>query len=240
MFACAWIGGGIGGGILGQLGGKMYAFAEDGFFRIPGMINPEGVDISFYGFIVCAALAFGVSAVLTYIMAPAGESGKEAVSPKNVQDVSINGPLTVYAPVKGNAIAQKDIPDETFASGVLGNGIGIDPSEGLVVAPFDGEISSVVETRHAVGISSADGIELLIHVGMDTVKMKGEGFKLLVGEGDQVKAGQRLIEFDINKIKSAGYSPVTAVIVVNSDDYVNMQTETGTCSFDKAVITLDK
>ncbi len=246
LFACAWAGGGIAGGILGQLGGKMYAFAGDGLFRIPGMINPEGLDISFYGFIICAAIAFGLTAVLTFIMAPAGTgdiagvSGKDGGKPGDHTSVLVNGPLTVCAPVKGNAIAQKDIPDETFASGVLGNGIGIDPSEGLVAAPFDGEISSVVETRHAVGISSADGIELLIHVGMDTVKMNGDGFKLLVGEGDQVKAGQRLIEFDINKIKSAGYSPVTAVIVVNSDDYKNIHTETGNCDFGTAVITLEK
>lgn len=246
LFACAWVGGGIAGGILGQLGGKMYAFAGDGFFRIPGMINPEGLDISFYGFIICAVLAFTIIAVLTFIMTPAGtgmsaqELGKGTGFPKNIPDVPANGPYTVCAPVKGNAIAQKDIPDETFASGVLGNGIGIDPSEGLVVAPFDGEVSSVVDTRHAVGLSSVDGIELLIHVGMDTVKMNGEGFKLLVGEGDQVKAGQRLIEFNIEKIKNAGYSPVTAVVVVNSDDFGDMHVDTGDCDFGKTVITLEK
>lgn len=246
LFACAWIGGGIAGGILGQLGGKMYAFAGDGFFRIPGMINPKGLDISFYGFIICAIIAFGVTAVLSFIMTPVGTDASARKSEKDIEEsinippVSVNNTLAVYAPVKGNAVAQSDIPDETFASGVLGNGIGIDPFEGLVVAPFDGEILSIVDTKHAVGISSVNGIELLIHVGMDTVKMKGDGFNLLVNEGDKVKAGQKLIEFDINKIKNAGFSPVTAVIVTNSDDYRNMHTETGNCDFEKIVITLEK
>ncbi|MBR6377774.1 MAG: PTS glucose transporter subunit IIA, partial [Oscillospiraceae bacterium] len=109
------------------------------------------------------------------------------------------------------------IPDETFATGVLGDGVGIDPSEGVVYAPFDGEVASIFDTNHAVSLE-ANGMELLIHVGVDTVNMKGDGFKGFVHDGDQVKAGQKLIEFDINKIKKAGYSPVVAVLLTNSDD----------------------
>lgn len=89
----------------------------------------------------------------------------------------------------------------------------------MVVAPFDGEISSVAETRHAVGISGPGGMELLIHVGVDTVKMNGDGFELFVKEGEKVKKGQKLIKFDIAKIKAAGYSSTTAVLLTNSDDY---------------------
>ena len=118
----------------------------------------------------------------------------------------------LYAPVKGNVIARDSIPDATFAAGILGDG---------VVSPVDGEISTVVDSRHAVGISGPDGMELLIHVGVDTVNMKGEGFTCFVKEGDKVKAGQKLIAFDINKIVQAGYSPTTAVLLTNSDDYSN-------------------
>lgn len=122
-------------------------------------------------------------------------------------------------------IPREEIPDETFASGVLGDGVGIEPEEGLVVAPFDGEISSVTDTRHAVGITGPGEMEVLIHVGVNTVNMQGDGFTLLVKEGDRVKAGQKLLTFDIDKIKAAGYSTTTAVLVTNSDDYESYTVE---------------
>ena len=123
----------------------------------------------------------------------------------------------VLQPVKGKVIAREEIPDETFASGVLGDGVGIEPEGELVVAPFDGTISSVAESQHAVGVES-NGMEMLIHVGVDTVNMKGDGFTCLVQEGDAVKAGQPLIRFDREKIKAAGYSDTVAVLLTNSED----------------------
>lgn len=128
-------------------------------------------------------------------------------------------PGTIYCPIKGNVIKREDIPDDTFAAGILGDGVGIEPEEGIVTAPFDGVISTVADTRHAIGISSAEGIEMLIHVGIDTVKMDGNGFEPQVAEGDTVKAGQVLLKFSVDEIKKAGYSTTTAVLVCNSDDY---------------------
>lgn len=125
----------------------------------------------------------------------------------------------LLAPLKGNVINREEIPDETFAAGILGDGVGIEPETGVVVAPFDGEISSVTDTHHAVGITGPEGMEVLIHVGIDTVNMKGDGFELFVAEGDQVKAGQKLLAFDIEKIRAAGYCTTTAVLLTNSDDY---------------------
>ena len=122
-------------------------------------------------------------------------------------------------PVKGQIIPYTEIHDPTFASGMLGQGIGIEPEEGIVYAPMDGEISSVADRKHAVGITGAGDMELLIHVGIDTVEMKGDGFTTLVSEGDQVVKGQKIMEFDREKIKAAGKYETVVVLLTNSDDY---------------------
>lgn len=142
----------------------------------------------------------------------------------------------MYAPVSGTVIPSEEIPDETFAAGVLGQGVGIQPAEGFIAAPFDGEISSVAETRHAVGITSPDGMEVLIHVGVDTVAMNGEGFECFVQEGQTVKAGEKLIAFDRDKIAAAGHPDVVVVLVTNSDDYESVTIQTGVCkALDKVI-----
>ena len=125
---------------------------------------------------------------------------------------------TILAPISGKVLAQADIPDETFAQGILGPGCGIEPSEKTVYAPFDGVVSQVPSTLHAVGLTSDDGIELLIHVGMDTVEMQGKGFKALVKVGDKVKAGTPLLKVDLDAIRAAGHPTATAIIVTNGDD----------------------
>lgn len=147
-------------------------------------------------------------------------------------------PGTVYAPVSGKVVPSEKIPDETFATGVLGRGVGIEPAEGIVVAPFDGVISFTADTRHAVGISSPDGMELLIHVGVDTVAMKGDGFRCFVKEGQKVCAGDQLISFDQAKIAAAGYPDVVVVLVSNSDHYKDLAIRAGTCKALDPIITV--
>ena len=251
LFVCAWIGGGISGGILGALGGKMYTMAGDGLFRIPAMINPEGLDISFYGFIICALISFAVSAVLAFIMADSGVEEAEQVVEQMDTDmnnhvleenkmISDNKETIIYAPVSGKVICREDIPDETFASGIMGEGVGIKPEEEIIVAPFDGEITSVVDTGHAVGLTSSDGVELLIHVGVDTVKMQGDGFQVFVTEGQKVKTGEKLLKFDRDKIRKAGYSDTTAVLVTNSDDYSSVKTVAENVKQKDTVIIIEK
>ena len=147
----------------------------------------------------------------------------------------------LYAPIQGNVIPREDIPDETFASGVLGDGVGIEPELGEVTAPFDGEISSLTDTRHAIGITGPGGMEVLIHVGVDTVKMNGDGFTLFVKEGDKVKAGQKLMTFDIEKIREAGYSTTSAVLLTNSDDYASCNIlKTGSTKQMEKIISVEK
>lgn len=125
---------------------------------------------------------------------------------------------TVLAPIRGKVLAQADIPDETFAQGILGPGCGIEPTGDTVYAPFDGTVTQIATTLHAVGITSNDGIELLIHVGMDTVDMKGQGFTVLVKENQKVTAGTPLLKVDLDAIRAAGHPTATAIIVTNGDD----------------------
>ena len=130
---------------------------------------------------------------------------------------------TIAAPVKGQVVKREDIPDETFAQGILGAGLGIQPEEGVVYAPFDGTISSVAESKHAIGISGAGDMELLIHVGIDTVAMNGDGFEPLISEGDSVKLGQPILRFSREKIKAAGHPDLVVMLLTNSDDYTSVE-----------------
>lgn len=132
----------------------------------------------------------------------------------------------------GKVLELSTINDEAFATGAMGKGIAIEPTVGKLVAPADGVVSAVFPTSHAIGISSNDGAELLIHIGMNTVKLKGEHFKVHVKEGNTVKAGDLLIEFDTDAIATKGYDLTTPIIVTNSDDFVDVITT------DKASITI--
>lgn len=184
-------------------------------------------------YILMMAISVGVSFVLTWIFGykekepetqeiseNEATTGEDISAPAEVEKMEeSNGETVLYAPIQGTVVSRENIPDDTFASGVLGDGIGIEPETGEVVAPCDGEISSLTDTRHAIGITGPGEMEVLIHVGVDTVKMNGDGFKLYVNEGDRVKAGQKLMTFDIEKIKEAGFSTTSAVLLTNSDDY---------------------
>ena len=191
-------------------------------------------------YIIMAAISIGVAFALTWLFGykdpKPQEESKPAVADKteapaeNPQTPAVTcEPGTVYAPVSGTVVPSEEIPDETFAAGVLGRGVGIQPADGTIVAPFDGEISSVTETHHAVGITSPDGMELLIHVGVDTVDMKGDGFQCFVQAGQKVKAGEKLISFDRDKIAAAGHPDMVAVLLTNSDDYKDLKIQTGSC-----------
>ena len=219
-FIAGMIGGAVAslfGAIVG-LGASAY-----GVTGIPGLLIIDNIPLYAVQMLIACGLAF----VLTFVLWK-GEDAPESGKKKGAAPAAPAKPLptasvirvpggNVIQPVPGKVIPREEIPDETFATGVLGDGVGIVPEEGVVYAPFDGEISNIFDTNHAVSIEGK-GMELLIHVGVDTVNMQGDGFKGFVKDGDQVKAGQKLIEFDIAKIKAAGYSPVTAVLLTNSED----------------------
>jgi len=126
--------------------------------------------------------------------------------------------MVVKAPIDGIILPLEQLPDETFAASILGPGCGIEPTGDTVYAPFDGKIVSVASTLHAVGIESTEGIELLIHIGMDTIVLRGSGFEVLVKEGQNVKAGTPLLKVDLDAIRAAGLSTQSAIVVTNADD----------------------
>ena len=221
-FIAGVIGGAIGAlfGSLTHLGATTY-----GVTGIPGLLAINNVPVYCIELLIAAGIAFAITSTIWKEDKPKKAAAPaEPAAPAALPTVSVircaNG--TVLQPVEGKVISREEIPDETFASGVLGDGVGVQPSAEVVVAPFDGTISSVAESHHAVGIEG-NGMELLIHVGVDTVQMNGDGFTCLVKEGDAVKVGQPLIRFSREKIKAAGYSDTVAVLMTNSDDLEGME-----------------
>ena len=221
-FLCGMAGGAVGaffGAIFG-LGAPVYGVT--GIPAIPA-VNKTGLYL--VELLISAGVAFALVWFIWHEEKPEEAKAEPAPEAKPAEPELVVPTVSVIRcaagqvlqPVEGNVIARESIPDDTFASGVLGDGIGVEPTAEVVVAPFDGTVSSVAESHHAVGLES-NGMELLIHVGVDTVNMAGDGFTCLVAEGDEVKAGQPLIRFDRQKIKAAGYSDTVAVLLTNSDD----------------------
>lgn len=235
---------GMAGGAVGALLGAFFHIGATsyGVTGIPGFLITLDYTAQYAVMLVVSfVISFGLTWVLWKEEEPETKAEKDSSDAEATETKSVEtAEKVLFAPIKGNVIAREQIPDETFASGVLGDGVGIEPEVGEVVSPVDGEISSVTDTRHAVGITGPGGMEILIHVGVDTVKMNGDGFELLVTEGEQVKAGQMLLKFDIEKIKKAGFSTTTAVLVTNSDDYDSCITEkTGNVNPMEKIITVE-
>ena len=147
----------------------------------------------------------------------------------------------VYAPMAGKAVAITEVPDPTFAEGMLGNGIAIEPTEGKVYAPCDATVDMMFTTGHAVSLVADFGAEILIHVGLETVSLEGKPFTIHAANGDKVKKGQLLIEVDLQAIKDAGLPTITPVVICNTDDYPTFNTLVGKdVTNDDAVIELAK
>lgn len=132
------------------------------------------------------------------------------------------GEIVIHSPLKGNVTELKNATDSAFANGLLGKGILFYPEGNQVIAPFDGEVTTIFPTKHAVGITSTDGIEMLIHVGKDTVNLQGKYFKKLKEQGDFIRKGEAIIEFELDAIKNAGFSTETPAVITNADQYENI------------------
>ena len=192
-------------------------------------------------YIIMFVIAFGVAFALTWLFGykdevqetekaetPAekvtdnvAETEAEIVAEQKTQADDAKAQI-LYSPLEGTAIALSEVKDETFASGVLGKGMAVIPTKGEVKAPCDATVSMVFDTKHAIGLATDDGLEILIHIGLNTVELEGKYYTVHVSDGDEVKKGQTLITFDMDKIKEAGYDTTTPVIVTNSDDFAEV------------------
>ncbi len=205
----------IGGGIIGFAGTKMYMMGGMGLFSIPAAINSKtGVDGSVYGLIIAMAIAAVLGFALQMLF------GYKSVDSNDKQTKVVETAATkLSSPETGQIIPLSEVKDEVFSSGAMGKGVAIEPTDGVLYAPADGEVALVFPTGHAVGLNTTDGAEILMHIGMDTVELEGKGFETLVQKGETVKAGQPLVKFDIEAIKAAGYPVTTPMVVTNSKNY---------------------
>jgi PTS system beta-glucosides-specific IIC component len=213
-FIMSCIGGAIGGGIVGFASGKAYLMGGLGIFAIPNFIKPgSGLDSSFWGSMIALVVSFVAGFVLTYLFGFRETASEET----NATTIVKNETRTqeIASPLSGTVIALSELKDAAFASGALGNGVAIEPSEGKLFSPVSGTVSVLFPTNHAIGITTDQGAEILIHIGMDTVQLEGKHFKAHIAQGVRVEKGQLLIEFDISQIEAAGYIVTTPVVVTN-------------------------
>ena len=238
-FILSCIAAGVGGGLIGFFGTKMYMMGGMGVFVIPAAIGPKtGVDMSVYGLMIAMAVSFVLGFILQ--MALGKKSVDQAYDEKQakaVQEVAsqadaiakaapslastsdLNVSTELVSPLAGELLPLSEVKDEVFSSGAMGEGVAVEPSEGVLHAPADGKVVMTFPTGHAIGMKTGDGAEILMHIGMDTVNLQGHGFETLVAKGDEVKAGDELVKFDIDAIHAKGYVVTTPIVVTNSKDY---------------------
>ena len=181
---------------------------------------------SFAGYLLTMGISAAVAFVLSYFMFKDPSEDAESAEPAK-EEPAVNtdrefDDSCVYSPLKGKAVAMADVPDETFAADVLGMGAAVEPAEGRVVAPADGVVSTLFDTHHAIGLTLDNGMEMLIHIGINTVELGGEGFTAHIADGERFTRGQTLITFDKELIESKGYPTVTPVIITETDDFAEI------------------
>ncbi len=236
-FVISCIAGCIGGGFYGAFNFRKFMMGGMGIFEYPAMIEPDGslgnLIVAGVGVVLTMVIAFTATMIFYREDAPAAEALAEPASESVLEakktetsaqqkEKQLVNRLEIASPIKGKVVKQADMKDEAFGSGALGKGVAVQPEEGKVYAPADGVISALFPTLHAIGITTDTGAELLIHVGLDTVQLNGEGYRASVSEGDRVKKGALLLEFDIALIKSRGFSTETPVLVTNAEDYLDV------------------
>lgn len=219
------IGSAVSGAFLGLFQVKAFLIANPGLASIPMYIDANN-SMNVIWAIVGMVISFGVSFLLAFFTyKEASEQSEEkpasGASPSIAPAVSATNlaSVTLVSPLKGQAIPLDQVKDEVFATGVLGQGIAIIPSIGELYAPADGTIDTVFDSKHAISMVADNGAEILMHVGMDTVQLKGKGYNPLVKNGDKVKKGQLLMKFDLEAIKAAGFETATPVVITNGDDF---------------------
>lgn len=218
------------GGIIGFAGSKMFVFAS-GIFGVPALISPtEGINYQFWMAMIATIIAFVLGFVLVYVFGfkdPANpEAAKQTPEPVKEEKAALepnpNNRYEISSPMTGDVVPLQEINDATFAGEHMGKGIAIRPTSGRVVSPINGVVQTIYRTKHAIGLVDDQGVEILIHIGQDTVQLKGQHFTAHVKDGDRVNVGDLIVEFDLQAIIEAGYETVTPIIVTNTADYLDV------------------
>lgn len=215
--------GAIGGGLMGWGGSYGTAFANQGVLTIPVYAN-AGTK-AFVCYLLGCAIAFFGACIMTVVLGftDIPNDDKQADKPKDTDKQPPHDlDHTLMSPVSGQVIALADVKDDVFASGAMGKGIAVLPNKGEIVAPEDCTVSVLYPTLHAIGLQLDSGIEILIHIGIDTVNLQGQYFTAHVKAGEHITKGTKIVSFDIEKIKQAGYDLTTSIIVVNSQQYATI------------------
>ncbi len=220
----------LGGAALGFFGTTGYVMGGLGPFQLPSFIPAEGIDMSVIGALLAAVGGFILAFGLTYFFGRINRAESTEVTTENTETVADVAPSTinvtegkVSSPLKGEIVPLKEVTDQVFASGAMGDGIAIRPTDGKVVSPVNGIVETLFPTKHALGIKTEDGLEVLVHIGLDTVSLEGKHFEAHVAQGDKVSIGQALITVDIDKVKAAGFDTVTPVIITNVAETATMK-----------------
>lgn len=228
-FIMTCVAGAIQGAFLGLMDVKMYVMGGMGLFSIPSFINAKN-SMNLIYYLIAIAASFVLGFVLTqFTKIPYLYGGPKTVSADEKKEAPVAElkelkQEIIASPMIGEVVKLENVPDQVFASGAMGKGIAINPTDGTVVAPANGEITLVFPTGHAVGMRTDNGAEVLIHIGMDTVSLAGKGFKSFVSAGDKVQAGQKLLEFDLATVRDANLPVISPVIVTNSAEYDDVLT----------------
>lgn len=220
FFILSCLGGAVGGGILAAMGARFYLLGGLGVFGYPNFIDVQTNDLAgMYAALLASGVAFAIGLLLALAayrqLTVEADNRTEETAPV-ASELPLGG---LAAPLTGKIVPLTEVPDAVFASECMGKGVAIEPTEGRVIAPAAGIVTTIFPTGHAIGLTLDDGRELLIHVGMDTVQLEGRYFKAHVAQGDKVAAGQLLIEFEPEKIRAAGFKTITPVIVTNTTNY---------------------
>ena len=224
LFLAVAIGGGLGGLFAGIANVKTYAMAW-GLAGLPSYIGNNDYK-NFYSMIIAVIIGFVAAAVAAYFLGIPKENEKAEASDEKVvsskNDDSMMNKVVVNGCATGKLVKLSEINDKAFSSGALGNGVGIIADNNLVVSPVDGEVACVFPTKHAFGLKTESGVELLIHIGIDTVELEGKHFTTMVNQGDKVKLGQPLVQVDFDKVKEEGFDPTIIMVVTNTQDYLDV------------------
>lgn len=220
-FYAGLAGGAAGGAIYGIFRVKAYSFSIPGITALPTYIE-NGLSGNFFWACAGVVTSFAVAFILCFIL-PFGEQSNEVIADNSVKDTeSQKQKVSIAAPMDGKVVPLSEVPDQMFATETLGKGVAVIPTTGTVKAPFNGQVKMIAPAKHAIGLVSDEGVTIIIHMGIDTVNLQGEGFELLVHEDQWVNQGDVLMNVDLDLIKDKNLNPITPIIVTNSDDYLNI------------------